>query len=77
MSLLGNMIANMQTKLFPTELTVNEGNSEIQVVQAGLSLRSQRLLKRRIRVPKPAKMAQEEPIKYKSRPNIATYCPNL
>jgi hypothetical protein len=77
MSLLSNVIATMHTISLPTELTINEGNAEIQVVETGLSLRSQRLLKRGRWARKPATMAQEEPIKYESRPDPATYCPTL
>jgi hypothetical protein len=71
------VIATVHTLSLPTELTINEGNAEIHVVETGLSLRSQRLLKRGRWARKPATMAQEEPIKYEPRPDPATYCPNL
>ena len=40
MSLLSKVVATMHTISLPTELTINEGNAEIQVAETGLSLRS-------------------------------------
>ena len=60
----------------PAELTVNECNAEIQVVEKALSIRSRNLLKRP-RLAMTQNAEAEQPIQYTSRPDPATYCPLL
>ena len=61
----------------PAELSINECNAKIEVVDKSLSLRSRLLLKR----PRCAKTqkgpTEEQPIQYTSRPDPAVYCPML
>ena len=71
---LTTVIDTLHIISLPTELTINEGNAEIQVIEKGLTLRSKKLLKRGRWAPKPVSMTQEEPIKYESRPDPAIYC---
>ena len=74
---LTTVIDTLHIISLPTELTINEGNAEIQVIEKGLTLRSKKQLKRGRWAPKPVSMTQEEPIKYESRPDPAIYCPLL
>lgn len=58
----------------PAELTINECNAEIQVVEKSLSIRSRKLLKRPRLVITPK---AEESIEYVERPDPAQYCRTL
>ena len=61
----------------PAELTINECNAKIQVVEKSLSIRSRKLLKRPRCVISPKTETEEQPIQYVSRPDPAIYCPTL
>lgn len=60
----------------PVELTINECNAEINIVEKALSIRSRKLLKRP-RLALTQNHETEHPIQYTSRPDPATYCPLL
>jgi hypothetical protein len=61
----------------PAELTINECNAKIQVVEKSLSIRSRKLLKRPRCALSPKDEIENQPIKYSSRPDPAIYCPTL
>jgi hypothetical protein len=61
----------------PAELTINECNAKIQVVEKSLSIRSRKLLKRPRCAMSPKVESEEQPIPYVSRPDPAIYCPTL
>ena len=61
----------------PAELTINECNAKIQVVEKSLSIRSRKLLKRPRCAMSPKVESEEQPIPNVSRPDPAIYCKTL
>ena len=61
----------------PAELSINECNAKIEVVDNSLSIRSRLLLKRPRYPTAPKVLTEDQPIQYVSRADPAIYCPTL
>ena len=75
---LGEVVDTLHALSLPTQLTINNSNAEIQVVEKSLTIRKRNMLKRTWSESKDSKTHSETlPIKYTPPADPATYCPLL
>ncbi len=76
-SLLSTVAETLHKMSLPAELSINECNAKIEVVDKSLSIRSRLLMKRPRCTTTRKAPTEEQPIQYASRPDPALYCPML